>query len=470
MRKSSISTGRFVSAVLSLMLFGCSDGQSSGATGGSGGNGGGDGAGGASGSLILPGLGFVASSFGFYYPADPETAIPGFNLDGRVSTSDSPAADECAHDDFMGLGDEPGIDYAFLRIINDEEVREDGKYVFGGFREGQLVDGVIGGAVKNGSMTILLQVQGLDDPQNDDEVVVQIFASEDSPALGTDNSVLPAATLGIHPDSKFHSGEIEGAVVDSVLIAGPLDLRFPIDIMIVRDELLIHDSWMRIELGDGTFAGTVSGYWDVANIRDIIGVPTTDNGNAANFTIEQFDAAMAELADGDFDADSGLCDSFSTMFQIQGLQAFLVSTSDSGGGGGTCGPGDDGGAPPLADQCANAADQAALAALETGEMSAGAVLGNMAGDCTTAACGTEVGAVLTDTSDAARNALGDCIARCMADRTGLSVGCTGCYGSIAACSAGCCLAPCLPPNSGSAECAACALENCIDVNACTGLY
>jgi hypothetical protein len=27
----------------------------------------------------------------------------------------------------------------------------------------------------------------------------------------------------------------------------------------------------------------------------------------------------------------------------------------------------------------------------------------------------------------------------------------------------------LPPNSGSEECANCALENCIDVNACTGL-
>lgn len=33
-----------------------------------------------------------------------------------------------------------------------------------------------------------------------------------------------------------------------------------------------------------------------------------------------------------------------------------------------------------------------------------------------------------------------------------------------------CIEPCLPPNSGSQECANCAFENCIDVNACTGLY
>ena len=74
---------------------------------------------------------------------------------------------------------------------------------------------------------------------------------------------------------------------------------------------------LRIELGDGTFEGTVSGYWDVANIRDIIGAPTTQNGNAANFTIKQFEAGMAEFADGDYDADSGLCNSFSIMFRIR---------------------------------------------------------------------------------------------------------------------------------------------------------
>ena len=454
-----------VSVCLSLASLGCGSGDASGAAGG---NRGTAGAGGAPGSSLLPGLGFVASSFGFYYPADPETSLDGFNLDDRVSSSDSPAAAECVHDDFIGPNDEPGIDYGFLDIIRNDEMREDGKYVFGGFREGQIVDGVISGATKNGSMTILLQVQGLDDPQNDDDVRVQIFGSEDAPALGTDNSVLPGATLGIHPDARFHSGEVSGAVVDGVLIAGPIDLLFPVDIMIVRDEMLIHDSWLRIEFGDGTFEGTVSGYWDVTNVRDIIGTPTTQNGNAANFTIEQFEAGMAEFADGDYDADSALCNSFSIMFRIQGLQAFIVESGEHGGMGGSCGPADDGGQPPLEDQCVNDADQAALDALATEELSAAAVLGMIAADCPTSACIGEIGNVLSDGSEAARNALGDCIASCMTEQTGLSTGCTGCYGSIAACSTGCCLVPCAA-DPGSAECANCALENCIDVNACTGL-
>ena len=122
----------------------------------------------------------------------------------------------------------------------------------------------------------------------------------------------------------------------------------------------------------------------------------------------------------------------------------------------------------LVDQCVNDADQAALEALATEDRSGPAIVGDIAGDCPIEACGTEVGRVLTDTSEAARNELGDCIARCVSERSGLSLQCTGCYGSIAACSTAFCIEPCLPPNSGSEECATCALENCIDISACTG--
>ena len=462
--RNASTTQWIIACALSLASLGCGEASS-----GAGGTIGGGGTGGAQAARVLPGLGFVASSFGFYYPDDPSTGLHGFNLDDRVSSSDSPGVGECAHDDWMSPDQEQGIDYGFLEIIGNEALREDGKHVFGGFHQGQLVDGVIGGAVKNGSMTILLQVEGLDDPQNDDDVRVQIYSSEDSPALGTDNSVLLGATLGVHPDPRFHSGSVEGALVDGVLVAGPIDMLFPIDIMIVTDELLIHDSWLRVELREQGFEGTVSGYWDVSNIRDIIGVPTTDNGNAANFTIEQFDAAMAELADGNYDADIGLCTSFSTMFRFSGVQAFIVSDSLPGGTGGSSGSGGGGFVPTPLDQCLNDADQTALQALATQEQSGPAVVGSIAAGCPIGACGTEVAGVLSDSSEAARNALGDCIARCISDETGLSSACTSCYGSIAACSTAFCIAPCIQ-DAGSQECANCALENCIDVNACTGLY
>jgi len=415
---------------------------------------------------IMPGVGFVATTFGFFYPDDPSDGLDGFDLDGRASTMDAQEPGECAHEDFTGPDGEPGIDYNFLRLINDERTREDGKYIFGGFRKGQLVDGVISGASKNGSMTILLQVQGVDDEENDDDVSVQIFASEDSPALGTDNGVLEGATLSVHPEKRFHSGEVQGSIVDGVLTAGPIDLLFPIDIMIVSDELLIHDAWLRLRLLDDGFEGTVNGYWDVADLRDIIAVPTTDNGNAANFTIEQFDDAMLEYADGDYDSESGVCTSLSIMFQFRGIQAFLVDTAGfvgSGGAGGSDGGGN-GDGPALIDQCVNDADQAALEAI-----GGPGTVGELAAECPFSACITQVTDVLSNSSETVRNALGDCVAQCISDGTGLSTQCTGCYGSITACSTAFCITPCAA-DPGSAECANCSLENCIDVNACTGFY
>jgi hypothetical protein len=448
-------------AGLSLLLGGCGLGEISArgvetrAPGGEGGTGGG-----AEGVLVTSG--YVLSAFGFFYPESLESQIPGFDLDQRISSKASPGADECAHDDFTSPDGKPGIDYNFLQVILTDEMTESGEYVFGGFRKGQIVDGVINGAVKNGSMTVLLDVQGVDDPQNDDEVTVQIFASEDAPMKGTDDSVLPYATLSVHPDPAFHSAVVAGTIVDGTLIAGPIDLVVPIDIQIVSDVFVVHDAWLRLDLGENAFSGILAGFWDVSNIRDIIGKPTTDNGNAANFTIEQFEEAMLDLADGDYDPNLGICTSFTTMFTFSGVQAFIArgSGTDPGTGGA-------GGAGPVetpVDQCIGPEDQAVLE-----EIGGAGAVGSVAAQCPTTSCGTELVDLLTGGgSEATRIALGNCIAQCISDATGLSRGCTDCYGSIAACSTSFCLVPCAS-DPGSAECAQCAYDNCPSLDQCTGL-
>lgn len=445
-------------ACLAVVAFGCggSDTVASGGTVGAGGVGG-------TGPSALVTSGYVASRFGFFYPDGLDSEFAGFDLDNRISRADSSGANECPHDDFMTPDGRQGIDYNFLRIIFDSRMKESGEFFFGGFREGQIVDGVINGAVKNGSMTILLDVQGVDDPANDDEVSVQIFGSQDSPMKGTNDEVLPFATLSVHPDDTYHTQRVSGSIVDGVLTAGPFDLIFPINIQIVRDEFVVRQSWLRIELGEDTFEGVIAGLWDVNNIRDIIGKPTTDNGNAANFTIEEFEEAMLTHADAAFDEDAGICTSFTTMFIFSGVQAFIAQ---GGGGPGSGGGGGSNGGPidtPL-DQCVGAADQAALE-----DIGGVGVIGGLAAECPASSCGMELTNVLTSGgSDAARIALGDCIAQCITDQSGLSRMCTDCYGSIAACSTSFCLQPCAA-DPGSQECAQCALDNCSSLDDCTGL-
>ncbi len=447
------SASKYVSilcAAIVLMAAGCGTSES-----------GPSGAGGSPDSNAVT-AGYVAATFGFFYPDGLDSRFLGFDLDQRVSSAASPSENECAHDDFTSPGGQQGIDYNFLRVIFTDELQENGQYLFGGFRKGQIVDGVINGAVKNGSMTVLLDVQGVDDLQNDDEVTVQIFGSEDSPMKGTDDEVLSYATLSVHADPTYHTEIATGSIVDGVLIAGPVDLIFPINIQIVSDEFVIRQSWLRLELAEDGFRGLIAGFWDVNNIRDIIGKPTTDNGNAANFTIEQFEEAMLQHADGDYDPDSGICTSFTTMFSFSGVPAFIARGGDGAGEGGTGGMGSPIQTP--VDQCLGPDDQTVLQ-----EIGGLGPVGSLAAECPATSCSMELTNVLTSGgSDAARIALGDCIAQCISDGTGLSRDCTDCYGSIAACSTSFCLQPCAA-DPGSPECAQCALENCPSLDECTGL-
>jgi hypothetical protein len=141
-------------------------------------------------------------------------------------------------------------------------------------------------------------------------------------------------------------------------------------------------------------------------------------------------------------------------------------TGGSGGSAGTGGSAGSGGTQPPVDQCVNGADQAIFDELgaEIGEIVAGC------GQPPSTPCGGELGLVLGgDTSEGAATALGDCIAQCVSDDTGLSTECTSCYGLITVCTIGSpCLAICAP-DPGSAECATCSTEQCGFLDACLGI-
>ncbi|MEO8604461.1 MAG: hypothetical protein ABI629_17955, partial [bacterium] len=136
--------------------------------------------------------------------------VDGVDLDDTVSTRAD--GDACAHDDFTDPDGAPGIDLQYWRAIGC--VR--------GFQAGEIADTVVDQAVRDGSMTILVEVRGVDDAQNDDDVRVQIYASTDPPPLGADGSVLPFGTLSAHSDPRYRSAVGRGRIVDGVLTAGPM--------------------------------------------------------------------------------------------------------------------------------------------------------------------------------------------------------------------------------------------------------
>jgi hypothetical protein len=177
-------------------------------------------------------------------------------------------------------------------------------------------------------MSIVMELGGVDDMVNDDNVTVQIFSTQDGPLVGTDGEVLPNSTLAVHPDTKYHSTIATGSIKDGVLEAGPFDVALKFYIQIVDSDMLLTDSRIRLTLGDGTASGILSGHWSVTQIHDIIGKPTSDNGpspdiGAAEFNYIEFLEAM-EAADSGYDEESGTCTAFTTIFRLDAVTAFLT--------------------------------------------------------------------------------------------------------------------------------------------------
>jgi predicted dienelactone hydrolase len=248
-------------------------------------------------------------------PSFKTIALPG-RIDGVDLDGDAPPGGECAHVDFTGLDGEPGVDFQYWRAVGC--VR--------GFQPGEIADTVISQAVRDGSMTILLQVRGVDDPENDDDVRVQLFASPDAPPLGADGSVLSYGTLSADADPRYRSTVGSGRIVDGVLTAGPLDVKVHLNIQIVAGDLTFRAARVRMRMQpDGTADGAIFGFEPAAELYDIFGRQAgTAGALALGYSCGGLYAALNAEADGDFDEASGRCTSLSVGYDLKAVPAFIA--------------------------------------------------------------------------------------------------------------------------------------------------
>ncbi len=242
--------------------------------------------------------------------------LAGFDLDGAVSSDPATGVETCTHDEFSDMSGAPGIDYQFWRAIGC--VR--------GFQEGEISHNVIEEAVINGSMTILLDMEGIDDETNDSSVVAQVFGSTDVPAVGADGEVLPFATLSIHEDTQYHGGIGNGEIVDGVLTAGPMDINLRLNIQIVDGNQTLRNGYLRAEFHpDGSVSGQMFGYQPIEEAYDIFGIQAGVAGaSALSYTCTGLWQALRDNADGHFDPDTGACTTISTAYRFEAVPAFVA--------------------------------------------------------------------------------------------------------------------------------------------------
>ena len=115
-------------------------------------------------------------------------------------------------------------------------------------------------------MTILIELTGVTDDRNSENVEVGFYSSPDAMAHDAKGKAMQRASLSISDDPRYRT-TAHGRIVDGVLTTDPVDVHFYFNSVSPhndREEYFIRAARLRMELHpDGTAKGTMAGYWDV---------------------------------------------------------------------------------------------------------------------------------------------------------------------------------------------------------------
>jgi hypothetical protein len=194
---------------------------------------------------------------------------------------------------------------------------------------------------RNGLLSILLQVSGIDNELNDDSVDVTVLYSKDPMAKSASGTqILPDYTFRLtdNPEFAHYATRLHGRIVNGVVITEPVkqfQMHLGIDV-----ELTLFDAGMRLQfMPDGTLQGVLGGYQDWRRIMRI-----NANSNAElhyGFQCPGMYNAFKRLADGLKDPVTGEYNGVSSAYDIEGVPAYippkqfeaLVTQADANGRG-----------------------------------------------------------------------------------------------------------------------------------------
>lgn len=192
---------------------------------------------------------------------------------------------------------------------------------------------------RNGLVSIMVDVSGIDDFENDDRVYVSVLYSDDPMAKNADGSIiLPDYTYRLSEDPQFgyYSFRFPARIVDGVIETERVE-RFQIN-MGQEPELTLHDAGMRLLiLPDGSLKGVLGGYQDWRRIVAGNGSSTTEVNYG--LTVPGLYNALRRHADGMPDPVTGEFHGISSAYDIEGVPAYLppeqyatLVTPETGGG------------------------------------------------------------------------------------------------------------------------------------------
>jgi hypothetical protein len=246
-----------------------------------------------------------------------------FGLDLDHAKDSQPAPNTCAHGNFVSPTGETGVDNQLYRILGCINAYRPESHF-----QGNVIKDFATSARQDGAITTLIEVTGIDDPQNDDHVEVGVYSSTNPTVYDGDRIGVPyvSYTATDNPTWRTHTS---GRIVNGVLETDPVDLRFDYYIgqgLKDHNDLLVRGARFKLTIGaDGNANGILAGYSDVELFyRSEFGQNSPVLPQSYGYTCPSVYAAMWKLADGYPDAKTGQCTAISSAFEIRATPAFVV--------------------------------------------------------------------------------------------------------------------------------------------------
>lgn len=251
----------------------------------------------------------------------------GLNLDGTEDGSGG--ASGCAHEKFTSPSGER-VDNQWYRLRGCIPVR----------RNDGFLPKYHNGMMRDGNNTILIELRGVDDPRNDGEVEVGIYAGKDPVVTGPAGQILADSSLTVTDEAAWRA-ETKGRIVDGVLSTDPVDINFQSDNATPPGDYLLKAGRLRLTLlPDGKAKGLMAGYqpldhlWGVQapvnrNRNEGAGVGRTfhsalETTLGGPTTCPGYYYALHRLADGFKDPKTGQCTAISAAFDVEAVPAFII--------------------------------------------------------------------------------------------------------------------------------------------------
>jgi len=231
-------------------------------------------------------------------------SAPGFDLDQAESSMGGTTG--CGRPDHMSPDGIAGIDNAFSRIVPLLEQTE-----------AVAVESIVRDHIESGVLLLLVELNDLDDPLNDDCVDFTMGRGQGDMLLAADSEIVPHQTFQ-RDDSLPSSSVLAAPLIDGSLQADPIEFSMPISIFGANIDLTLTEGATQIELyEDGSITGMVAGGVDIYSIIDItLENPVNDEVR------ELLDTMLHASADLDPDGD-GVCDHISATLEFSGTPAFI---------------------------------------------------------------------------------------------------------------------------------------------------